>query len=102
MVLKIQDKEYLLKYDVNALVKLEDLTGKTLEEILNESIGFSILRQLLFVGLSKYHKEINLEESGDLIQEFLNQGQEIQELSTVLMKSFEESNLVKTKDTKKK
>lgn len=95
MVLKIQDKEYLLKYDVNALVLLEELTGKSLGVVLNEELGFGILRQLLFVGLVKAHKEIDLEETGELMQEFLNQGQDIQELSKILMKAFEQSNLVK-------
>lgn len=96
MVLKIQGNEYILKYDVNALVMLEDLTGKSLAQVLEADLGFKIIRDLLQAGLRKNHK-INGEHSGELIQQFLDQGQTLQELSVILMKAFEESNLVKKK-----
>ena len=97
MVLKIQDKEYLLKYDVNALVLLEDMTGVTLESLVANGLGFGGLRTMLYVGLRKHHTEISLEATGDLIQSFLDAGQEPGTLGEILFKAFKDANLLAKK-----
>ena len=97
MVLKIQDKEYLLKYDVNSLVLLEEISGYTLDHILQHGMGFKALRDMLFVGLRRNHKEIDMEQVGDLIQDFLNEGQSPAKLGELLYEAFSKSNLVRKK-----
>lgn len=93
MLLKIQDKEFILKYDINALALLEDITGKAISSAMSEEMGIKTLRNLFYVGLKRNHKDITIEETGDLIQEYLDEHKDIEKLSELITKAFTESNL---------
>ena len=97
MLLKIQDKEYLLRYDINALILLEDITGQSITNALNEDMGIKMLRNLLYVGLKRNHKEITIEGVGDLIQEYLDADGDMEKLSELITVAFSESNLTSKK-----
>lgn len=80
----INDKNYLLHYDVNTLCDMHanGLDVMTLDEIFD----IPTLRKLVFFGLQKFHKkEVKTEEkAGELISDYLNGDGTLDELSTVL------------------
>jgi|PlaIllAssembly_1097288.scaffolds.fasta_scaffold380188_2 hypothetical protein len=97
MLLKIQDKEYLLRYDINALILLEEITGQSITNALKEDMGIKMLRNLLYVGLKRNHKEITLESVGDLIEEYLDADGDMEKLSELITVAFSKSSLTSKK-----
>lgn len=63
------DKERRLKFNLNALIIAEEISGKKLSELNAEEGGFdlSFLRAMLYAGLKWEDRELTLEEVGDLI-----------------------------------
>ena len=63
------DKVRHLKFNLNALITAESITGKKLSELSSEggSFDLSFLRALLYAGLKWEDKELTLEDVGDLI-----------------------------------
>lgn len=70
-ILKIGNKVYYLKFDINTICNLQD--GGVNVLTLDNSIDFKTLRTLLFYGLQSVHrKEIkSLEDAGDVMSDFL-------------------------------
>lgn len=92
MIIKIQDKEYNLKYDINALAKIEEETGQPISNILNnEEISVTKLRTLFKCGL----KGINItdDEAGDLMESY----GDLESLGETIVKAFEDSSVLKKK-----
>lgn len=63
------DKARDLRYGINSLVKIEDLTGKPISKLDLDNISMKDLRSIVYAGL--YHEDNNLtpETVGDLIDE---------------------------------
>jgi len=97
MLIKIQDKEYTLKYDINALALLEDITGKSISNVLQENMGISTLRNLFYVGLKRNHKDITVEQVGDIMQDYIDEHKSVERLSALITEAFEKSNLATEK-----
>ena len=60
------DKERELKFDLNALEMVEELTGKTLDKA-TESLNMKTLKALLYSGLIHEDKELTLDYVGALV-----------------------------------
>ncbi|GAB6153737.1 hypothetical protein JCM17380_24870 [Desulfosporosinus burensis] len=63
------DKVRHLKFNLNALITAEQITGKKLSELSQSGEGFDLafLRAMLYAGLKWEDKELTLEDVGDLI-----------------------------------
>ena len=63
------DKERILKFNLNALILAEEITGKKLASLGTDADGFDMvfLRGMLFAGLKHEDKELTLEQVGDMI-----------------------------------
>lgn len=63
------DKERHLKFNLNALIMAEKITGKKLSEMGEDKaeFGLEFLRAMLYAGLIHEDKELTLEEVGDMI-----------------------------------
>ncbi len=66
------DKARNLRYGMNALVKVEELTGKTITKLDLENISMKDLRTILFAGLYHEDKTLTPESVGNLIDEYSN------------------------------
>ena len=97
MLIKIQDKEYTLKYDINALALLEDITGSSISNALQENMGIAMLRNLFYVGLKRNHKDITVEQVGDIMQDYIDEHKSVERLSALITEAFEKSNLATEK-----
>jgi hypothetical protein len=69
--IQIGDKLYQLRYNFDALTKLEDLTNETFTKHVIQlgSGSMKSLKMLFFVGLSKNHPEITLENVVDILDD---------------------------------
>ena len=62
----VLDKERELKFDLNALELLEDMTGTTLDKA-TENLSMKMLKTLLYCGLVHQDKEITPDYVGSLV-----------------------------------
>ncbi len=64
------DKARNLRYGINALVKVEELTGKSITKLDLDNISMSDLRTIVYAGLCHEDKDITPEKVGELIDEY--------------------------------
>lgn len=64
------DKARNLRYGMNALVKIEELTGKPITKLDLESISMKDLRIIVYAGLCHEDKDLTLEGVGELIDNY--------------------------------
>lgn len=76
------DKERELKFDLNALEMVEELSGTTLEKA-TENMSMKMLKILLFSALMHEDKELTLEHVGSLVTM-----QNMKEVSQALTECF--------------
>lgn len=62
----ILDKERELKYDLNALELVEELTGQSLDKA-TQNLTMKTLKVLLYSGLVHEDKELTMEAVGSLV-----------------------------------
>lgn len=70
--LEISGKNYRLKYSVNAMCAVEEISGGSLDKLMD--MQFSACRLLLWGALNAYHPEITLTLAGELIGKYLLEG----------------------------
>ena len=63
------DKPRTLRYGMNALIKIEELTGKNLTKLDLDNISVKDLRTIVYAGLFHEDKELTPEKCADLIDE---------------------------------
>jgi hypothetical protein len=63
----INGNEYELHYGHNALCAMEEKQGKPLFEILSESAGFTLCRDLFWAGLLHKNRNLTPEEAGEIL-----------------------------------
>ena len=80
------DKERELKFDLNALESVEELTGTTLEEA-TKSMSMKMLKILLYSGLKHEDEELTLEYVGSLVT--LQNMKEVSEALTNCFKNLQ-------------
>lgn len=83
------DKARNVKYPFNELITLEELLGKPIAEI-EKSISFKDIRILAFCGLKWEDKELTLEQTGELITEFTDNGGEMKALMDACGKALKQ------------
>ena len=72
--LKAGDKRYILRFSIDAICALEEATGKSFPVLAVEmsdpaKFTVSLVRQILFAGLTTEHPDITLREAGEIILE---------------------------------
>ena len=72
----IDDKKYILRFDHNALIELEDILDKGIVAISNEMqtwqtnpdrMRLKWVRALLYVGLKRHHPKISLDDVSEIM-----------------------------------
>lgn len=64
------DKARNLRYGMNALVKVEELTGKPITKLDLENISIRDLRTIVYAGLFHEDKDLTPDKVGNLIDEY--------------------------------
>ena len=64
------DKPRTLRYGMNALAKIEDLTGKSILALDLNQVGIKDLLAIVYSGLYHEDKTLTIQKVGDLIDEY--------------------------------
>ena len=82
------DKIRNLRYGMNALVTIEELTGKSITKIDLTDISMKDLRTILFAGLYHEDKDLTPEKVGDLLDEYGNLSEIAEKLGEAFSLAF--------------
>lgn len=68
------EQEYTLRFDMNALVELEDATGMPVPKLAlsfgdPEQMSYKLLRSMFWAGLLHHHPDVTVEEAGRIMSE---------------------------------
>jgi hypothetical protein len=83
MFVKLQDKEYKVKFDFNSIADLEERMDKGIGEILKEkNVGFHVVRMLYWAGLRQNFELRNMscESVGVWLQQRIESGEKFADL----------------------
>ena len=82
------DKPRTLRYGMNALIKIEELTGKNLTKLDLDNISIKDLRTIVYAGLFHEDNDLTPETCGDLIDDFSDIGTVAQKLGKAMTLAF--------------
>jgi hypothetical protein len=88
IVVKVGGKEYVLRYDLNALCSLESALGIPLHELNPQKLGFAGSRALIWAALLHEEPKLTLSELGDRLDDVRTHQQEWDALMVNVIKSF--------------
>ena len=86
------DKPRTLRYGMNALAKIEDITGKTLMSLDLNNVGIKDLLAIVYAGLCHKDKSLTLEAVGDLIDEYSDLNSIAEKVGDALTAAFGTAN----------
>ncbi len=82
------DRPRTLRYGMNALAKIEDLTGKSLLAFDLNNVGVKDLLVIIYCGLCHEDKNLTIEQVGDLIDEYSTISEIAEKLGEALTVAF--------------
>ena len=94
MRIEIGNKSYELKFTVNAMAELEDMTGQEIGNLLSGG-QFKMLRYLMWAGLIENNPELTVKSAGALVEEYLQSGGALDVLGEALTKAIESAGFFK-------
>lgn len=67
-------KTYILRFSANALCDLEEITGKSIMNIMAdvkdpEKMSMTTVRAMIYAGLKEHHPKITLQDAGNIVQD---------------------------------
>ena len=83
-MLRINGKDYELKYTINTLCQMCD-SGIDVMDLANLKINIKTVRELFMFGLKHENKKITQAQAGDLMDAYCEEGGDINELSAEIM-----------------
>ena len=90
------DKPRTLRYGMNALAKIEDLTGKSILSLDLNKLGIKDLLAIVYGGLYHEDKTLTIQKVGDLIDEYSNLNEVAEKLGDALTAAFGGENTEQT------
>lgn len=82
------DRPRTLRYGMNALAKIEDITGKSILALDLNKVGIKDLLAIVYGGLYHEDKTLTIEKVGDLIDEYSNLNEIAEKLGEALTAAF--------------
>jgi len=94
--IEIGGKRYRLKYSVNAMCAVEEISGGSLDKLMD--MQFSACRLLLWGALIAYQPEITLTVAGELIGKFLKEGGTLEDIVNICAEALSEAGFFSQAD----
>lgn len=92
--LNVKGKEYKLRYTFNSLADIEQQAGKSITRLFEaEDLGMNTIRLLLWGGLRHNDKGVTLDRVGMIIDSFLDEKRDLEELMDVINDAISKSKL---------
>ena len=82
------DKPRPLRYGINALAKIEDLTNKPLVKLDLKNVGIKDLLIITYAGLCHEDSNLTIEKVGDIIDEYSSLGEIAEKVGEALTLAF--------------
>lgn len=82
------DKPRTLRYGINALAKIEDLTNKPLVKLDLKNVGIKDLLIITYAGLCHEDNNLTIEKVGDIIDEYSSLGEIAEKVGEALTLAF--------------
>ena len=82
------DKPRTLRYGINALAKIEDLTNKPLVKLDLKNVGIKDLLIITYAGLCHEDSNLTIEKVGDIIDEYSSLGEIAEKIGEALTLAF--------------
>ncbi len=82
------DKPRTLRYGINALAKIEDLTNKPLVKLDLKNVGIKDLLIITYAGLCHEDSNLTIEKVGDIIDEYSSLGETAEKVGEALTLAF--------------
>jgi hypothetical protein len=93
--MRIQDKDYILEYNYNAIADIEEKAGKGITKLFSEDvIGFNVLRLLVWGGLIKNNPRIIIQTAGNLIEKYVEEGNSTSEMMDEIMTAMQKNGFM--------
>jgi hypothetical protein len=87
------DKPRRLRFDINALIDIENVSGgKSIQQVLG-NMGIGTIRLLMWAGLKHDDRRLTQEKTGELLQEHLDAGGDIVSLVDILTEAMDVSGV---------
>lgn len=86
------DKPRTLRYGINALAKIEDLTNKPLVKLDLKNVGIKDLLIITYAGLCHEDSNLTIEKVGDIIDEYSSLGEIAEKVGEALTLAFGKEN----------
>jgi len=99
MKFESNEKSYDLKYTVNAVADMEEMTGAGLSSI-TQSGEIYAMRALFWAGLIDSNPELTVKQAGDIMGGYI-QAHGPQECMVLITKSLEESGFIRAQAARK-
>lgn len=91
----LNNQEFKLKFDVNAICYIEEKAGKGIMALLDfNNLGFNIIRLLVAGGIKHQMHNVHPEIVGTWLQESLNQGEDFNSLFEKCSIALQESGVL--------
>lgn len=90
------DKPRRIRFDTNALCDAEEALGVGIGAMLNQQVGFRVIRALLWAGLRWEDRGLTLERTGVLMQRYIEAGGTVESLAEAVTQALLASGLFKT------
>ena len=94
-MLKINNREYALRYGTNVLQTLEDVDGIYLDR-LGDEVSIGTVSKLLYNGLRGLHPNLSRSQVGDLMDDYFEEGGDLQSLVKTIVLAINKSLGVKS------
>ena len=92
--IEIGGKNKRLRYDFNAVADIEEKSGKGLGSLFNEqNIGLYSMRLLLWGGLKWEDPGLTIQRTGQMIQQFIEDGNDLEDLTPYIEEAINKSGL---------
>lgn len=82
------DKPRTLRYGINALAKIEDITSKPLMQLDLNNVGIKDMLVICYAGLYHEDKALTIEKVGDLIDEYSSLTEIAESIGKALTEAF--------------
>ena len=84
MIIEINNKEYELRFNINTLCEMSE-QGFDVMDLTNVKINMRTVRDLFYYALKGGNKKITKNQAGELIDQFIEDGHNFDELIEIVM-----------------
>lgn len=93
MKFEADGKSYELKYTVNGMADLEEVTGRPFSDIMTSG-EFSAVRALFYAGLSDTNPKLTLRGAGAVLEAYLAEGHGLEDAFELVNKATEQAGFL--------